>query len=209
MELKKQPYLKLNLQKFAEGGETDPPNTGEEEKPKYTDKDVDELFNKKFAKLKKQFDEELEKRLEASKTEQAEAERLAKMNAEEKIAFERKKLEAENAELRRINQYNELSKEATKMLVEKKLVPTEGLLRLLVRDTAEETQKAVNVYVESVTEQVKDQVKEALTGTPPTANIQKSTVVNPFSAATFNLTKQAELLKTNPDLYKQLKAQAD
>lgn len=209
MDLNKKPYLKLDLQKFAEGGEGDPPNIDEEAKPKYTDKDVDELFNKKFAKLKKQFDEELEKRIEATKSEQAEAERLARMNAEEKIAFEKQKLEAENAELKRINQYNELSKEATKMLVEKKLVPTEALLQLLVRETAEATQKAVNVYVESVADQVKDQVKEALTGTPPTANIQKSTIVNPFSAATFNLTKQAELLKTNPDLYKQLKAQAE
>lgn len=215
MDLKKKPYIKLDLQKFAESDEDEKDKGTETDVPKYTDKEVDELFNKKFAKVKKQFEDEFEQKLQDFQAQKAEAEKLQAMNTEEKIAFQTEQLkkkaeelEAQNAKLQKQIDFNEMSKEASRMLIEKKLVPTEELLKLLVRGTAEETLQAVTLYVSSVGDHVKEQVKDALTGTPPTASVSKSTVVNPFSKDTFNLTKQAELLKTNPELYKQLKSQA-
>ena len=59
---------------------------------KYTDKDVDAIINKKFAKWKAEQEA-------AVKNAQEESAKLAKMNADQKHQYEMEKLQKENAEL--------------------------------------------------------------------------------------------------------------
>ncbi len=72
---------------------------------------------------------------------QAEAEKLAKMNAQEKAEHEKRQLEAKIAELERSQALVSMSKEASKMLSEASLPHDDDLLGLIVSDDAEATKK--------------------------------------------------------------------
>lgn len=95
------------------------------------------------------------------------------------------------------------------MLSEHNIHADDELLAFVVKDDAEATKLAVDSFVALVNSKVTDGVKQALSGTPPKANVTNGGgAKNPFNKDTFNLTEQAKLLKENPELYKQLKAQA-
>nr|WP_241547051.1 DUF4355 domain-containing protein [Enterococcus durans] len=83
-----------------------------------------------------------EKELEAKKEE---AKKLAKMNAEEKLQHELKQKEAEIAELKRGQALSEMTKEASKMLIDANLPHDDDLLGLIVSDDADATKQAVAV----------------------------------------------------------------
>ena len=128
----------LNLQLFAEepdaanGSTADPdanPESRGEEQPdpekKYTDKDVDAIVSKKFAKWKVEQEA-------AVKTAKAEAEKLAKMNAEQKQKYELEKLQKENNELKAAAAKVELGRTATSILREHKIDATQDILDFVV-----------------------------------------------------------------------------
>lgn len=179
MDLKE--LMKMNLQMFAEPDEgegsnpgepedsTDPPKSGDElkdaqetkSKAKYTDDDVDKIINEKFAKWQEKQAEKI-----------AEAEKLAKMNADEKEKYRLEQLEKELEEYKRKDTFYSLSKEASKMLSEQNIHADDELLQLIVKDNAEETQKAVNSFVALINTKVEEGVKKALQGKPPKVNTQ-------------------------------------
>lgn len=155
-------YKSIDLQMFAEdesAAETETTAEQETEQPEgktYTDKEVDEIVSKKLARKQKEFD----KLLEAEKTKAAqdavtEAEKLRKMNEEQRKQYETEKAEREKSELQnRIAQLereaarNELSKTAAKILEEShKIIATQELLDFVVGDTAEETQAQIDKFV--------------------------------------------------------------
>lgn len=159
--------LPMRLQFF--GGEpTDPvdphkdpvdPKNPEDPKPpelKYTDDDVDQIVNQKFAKWQK--DQEAK---------QEEAAKLAEMNAEEKAQHAKEKLEEENTKLKKDIAFNELSKEAVKMFSEHSIVANDELTKLVVKDTAEETKTCVENLVTLIHSQAEKISNEKLKGTPP------------------------------------------
>lgn len=133
----------------------------EEQKPeaKYTDEDVNKIVSQKFAKWQKEKDEAIE-----------EAKKLEKMNKEQRDEHERKKLEEELAEYKRKDQYYSLSREATNMLHEHGITADDELLGMIVKDTAEDTQTAVNSFVTLLNAKVEDGVKQALSGNSPRVN---------------------------------------
>ena len=95
------------------------------------------------------------------------------------------------------------------MLSEHNIHADDELLAFVVKDDAEATKLAVDSFVALVNSKVTDGVKQALSGTPPKSNASSNSgVKNPFSKEHFNLTEQGKLLNENPELYKQLKAQA-
>ena len=125
------------------------------------------------------------------------------------MKYELEKLQSELAEYKKKDAFNGLSKEASKMLSEHNIHADDELLAFVVKDDAEATKLAVDSFVALVNSKVTDGVKQALSGTPPKASATTAGgAKNPFSKDTFNLTEQAKLLKENPELYKQLKAQA-
>lgn len=175
----------LNLQLFAEDDNNAPKGTAEpvtetgkptddkkplptekpddKEAPKYTDADVDNIVKQKKAEWHK-----------AQQKAVDEAQKLAQMSAEEKAEYERQKDAEERAELqKRIDELEraaarvELGKEATKLLREKNIEATEGILSFVVGNDAEQTKANIDAFVKLVEEQVKKAEIARATGTTP------------------------------------------
>ena len=142
-----------------ENTETEANNEKEEAGKTYTEEEVQVMMKERVAREKK-----------ATEKAVAEAEKLAKMNAEEKREHERQKLEEELAEYKRKDQYYSLSREATNMLHEHGITADDELLGMIVKDTAEDTQSAVNSFVTLLNAKVEDGVKQALSGNSPRVN---------------------------------------
>lgn len=104
-----------------------PENTSDDsgEEKKYTDKDVDAIVNKRFAKWKTEQEQ-------AVKSAKEEAEKLAKMNAEQKQNYEIEKLQKENEKLKQEAAKVELSRSATGILAEKGIEATQDVLDFVV-----------------------------------------------------------------------------
>jgi len=174
----------FDLQLFAEeaapeaGASTETENTTEENKPgteqkpdtkpgadekKYSDADFDKKLNQKFAEWQKKKEQEI-----------AEAEKLAKMNAEEKANFNAQKekeradkAEARIAELERKDALSEMSKTARKMLSDEGINISDELLSRLVTTDAAETKAAVDSFAKLFKAAVDDAVKDKARGTTP------------------------------------------
>lgn len=162
----------LNLQLFADepGGEpgdggkgTEPGNEpgkggepGNDDKPKYTDKDLDDIISKKFAK----WQEKQQKAVD-------EAKKLAEMNATQKAEYERDQLQKELDGYKKKDTLAEMTKTARKMLSDGHISVPDELLAIMVNDNAEETKAAVDGFTKAFTEAVENAVKERLKGEPP------------------------------------------
>lgn len=206
MELKD--LLKMDLQMFAEPEGEDGNDPGEPEKPtdknepadkpkdkpeaKYTDEDVDKIINEKFAKWQEKQAEKI-----------AEAEKLAKMNADDREKYRMEQLEKELAEYKQKDTFYSLSKEAGKMLSEHGIQTNDELLQFVVKDDAEGTQSAVNAFVDVFNKAVESQVKEKLSGKAPRVNTNKNNETSrKFSEMTY--TERLELKAKSPEEYKRL-----
>lgn len=169
---------KWKLQLFAdepdpeEGGkpDNDNPDGGDPKKnkpdddkggeKKYTDDDVNGIVEKKFAKWKAQHEKDL---AEAKK----EAEKLAKMNADQKKDYDMEKLKAENEKLKAEAARIELGKEATNILKEHEVDATQDILDFVVGKDADSTKSNIDKFVEIINVQVKAaEVKRAKGKTP-------------------------------------------
>lgn len=163
--MKKHFYLK---QLFADELITDELETDEkkkEEKPeeemkepekKYSDEDLDRIINKKFAKWQK----EQEKAVD-------EAEKLAKMNAQEKAEFERDKLQKRLDELEAANTRAEMAKIARKTLSEDGLNVPDELVGMIITKDADSTKENIKQFSELFRNAVQSAVKDALKGKAP------------------------------------------
>ena len=159
--------MKFDLQYFAEEQETNDVETnnadssndeGNDNQPefKYTDADVDAIVKKKLARAEKE---------KANAV--AEAEKLAKMNADDKEKYERQKLEDELAEYKKREAVQGLLKEADSMLKSEGIDIDDELLKTVIGDDAETTQNNIKVFAESFNSAVEQAVKKALSGQAP------------------------------------------
>lgn len=164
----------------------------EEQKPeaKYTDEDVNKIVSQKFAKWQKEKDEAIE-----------EAKKLEKMNKEQRDEHERKKLEEELAEYKRKDQYYSLSREATNMLHEHGITADDELLGMIVKDTAEDTQSAVNSFVTLLNDKVEEGVKQALSGNSPRVNAGNNTVSKKQIMEIKNPVERQKAIRENINLF--------
>lgn len=127
-----------------------------QDEPRYTDKDVDEILNKKFAQWQKKQQREVD-----------EAKKLAEMNAQQKAEYERDKLQKELDEYKRQASLAEMNKTARKMLSDSGITIPDELLSMMVTTDAEETKNAIDGFSKVFTEAVESAVKERLKGEPP------------------------------------------
>ena len=167
--------LRVNINQFDEGegsgegegedsgdgeqGESDEQGEKKDDKkpPKtFTQEELEEIVTKRIAREKK-----------AAQDAIAEAEKLAKMNADEKQQYEFEKLKAENEALKAEKNKVSLGKEAAKMLSEASIVADDEVLEFVVRADAEQTKVAVSAFTKLVQKKVDEAVKEKLKGTPP------------------------------------------
>ena len=139
-----------------------PENTSDDsgEEKKYTDNDVDAIVNKRFAKWKTEQEQ-------AVKSAKEEAEKLAKMNAEQKQNYEIEKLQKENEKLKQEAAKVELSRSATGILAEKGIEATQDVLDFVVGNDADDTNAKIDKLVKIVEYQLKKAEIARATGTTP------------------------------------------
>lgn len=199
--------FKLNLQHFAdgnEGGESGEKTYTQAELDKMlqseTDKRVTEALKTAQEKWSKEYAEKLE-------NEKKEAERLAKLSAEErekaKFDKERKAFEDERAQFERDRLEMQVAKELS----------NEGLdtafASILMGADADSSMENIKTFKASFDKAVEAAVKARLAGRAPESGSGNGLTTNPFSKEGYNLTKQAELYRTNRELYNELKKQAE
>lgn len=127
---------------------------------KYSDDDVNDIVNKKFAIWKSEHEKEV---AEAK----AEAEKLAKMNADQKKDYEIEKLKAENEKYKALQVRTELGKEASKQLKEKNIDATAEILDFVVGENAEATSKNIDSFVAIIEKQLALKEAERAKGKTP------------------------------------------
>lgn len=165
----------------------------------FTQSEVDDLIKKRLAKQEKSFDKRMQEKLD-------EAEKLRQMNETQKAEYEQKKQRAYIAELEAKINRSGLEREASKMLSEGGIAVDDIILGLVVKDTAESTQEAVESFVALVNDLADKKVGEKLKGKTPKK--MEDTSAGEITKEQFNrmgYQSRNELLQNNPELYHKLK----
>lgn len=156
---------KIVLQLFADAPEGNKPETkpdgekqtnGSEDEKKYSDKDLDDIINKKFAKWQEKKQKEVD-----------EAKKLADMNATQRAEHERDNLQKELDEYKRKDAITQMTATARNMLKEYNVSISDELLSMFVSDDAETTKAAVDGFAKAFKDEVEKAVKERIKGEPP------------------------------------------
>lgn len=165
----------------------------------FTQSEVDDLIKKRLAKQEKSFDKRMQEKLD-------EAEKLRQMNEAQKAEYEQEKQKAYIAELEAKINRSGLEREASKMLSEGGIAVDDKILGLVVKDTAEATQEAVESFVALVNDLADKKVGEKLKGKTPKK--MEDTSAGEITKEQFNrmgYQSRNELLQNNPELYHKLK----
>ena len=160
-----------------------------QDEKKYTDADVDEIINKKFAKWKSE--------QEAKETE---AKKLAKMNADEKQKYQLDQREQELANREQVLARKELTAEAKAMLSERGL-PVE-LVAVVDLSNAEAVTESVASIQKTWEDAVQKGVSDRMKGSAPIKTAPQNN--NELTKAQFyrmSHTEKAALKQSNPELY--------
>lgn len=139
---------------------------GEGEK-KYTDADLDEIINKKFAKWEQKKQKEVD-----------EAAKLAEMDAQQKAEYQRDELQKELDALKKEKALADMTKTARKMLADKNISAPDELLSMLVTTDANETKAAIDGFTKLFEETVENAVKSRLRGEVPKAGTGASAPIS-------------------------------
>ena len=143
-------------QEGQEGGQEGEGDKGGQDVKKYSDRDLDQILNKRFARWQKQQQAAI-----------SEAEKLAHMSEAEKSAKAMKDLQAEIAELKRDKALADVAKTARGILAEEGITVSEAILSALVTDDAEATDARVKEYAKAFKQAVQAEVKRQLKGAAP------------------------------------------
>ena len=165
----------------------------------FTQSQLDEIIQKEKAKAKRSAEKEYQAKMD-------EAEKLRKMNEVQKAEYEQEKQRAYIAELEAKINRSGLEREASKMLSEGGIVVDDKILSIVVKDTAESTQEAVESFVALVNDLADKKVGEKLKGKTPKK--MEDTTAGEITKEQFNkmgYQSRNELLQNNPELYRKLK----
>ena len=165
----------------------------------FTQSQLDEIIQKEKAKAKRSAEKEYQAKMD-------EAEKLRKMNEVQKAEYEQEKQRAYIAELEAKINRSGLEREASKMLSEGGIIADDKILGLIVKDTAERTQEAVESFVALVNDLADKKVGEKLKGKTPKK--MEDTTAGEITKEQFNkmgYQSRNELLQNNPELYHKLK----
>ncbi|WP_419791254.1 DUF4355 domain-containing protein [Staphylococcus chromogenes] len=139
--------------------QTEGDNTESKEKT-FTQAELDDIVEKRVAREKKKAEQK-------AKDAAAEAEKLAKMNREQKADYEREKLEKELERYRKQEARLNMKNEAKKLFKESNIDSSDELLELVTSDTFDQTQENVEAFTTILNEMVETAVKDRLySGSP-------------------------------------------
>lgn len=194
----------FNLQLFADdGGEggsdgTDDPEdkSGDDEKEdkKYTDEDVNNIINRKFA--------EWEKRQKEKSAKAAEAERLKNMTEEEKRKHEIEELQKKIAGYEKEKAIGAMTKVARGILNDSKIVVNDELLVNLVAEDAETTKTNVESFVKNFNDAVQKAVAEALRGKTPRLQDGSKKLTKEDILKIKNRSERQKAMAEHPELFR-------
>ena len=165
----------------------------------FTQAELEDIVRKEKAKAKRSAEREYKEKMD-------EAEKLRKMNAEQKAKYEAQKQADRIAELEAQLNRSGLEKEASKMLSEAGIIADDDILSFVVKDDAEGTQEAVNALSGLVNDLADKKVSEMLKGKTP-KKVEHSTTgaITKKQFDKMGYKDRNELLQNNPELYHQLK----
>lgn len=164
---------------------------------KYTDADVDEIINKKFAKWKADSD----KAVADAVAKVEEAHKLSQMNEKEKADHERKQMEDELARYKAMETHNAMMTEARNMLKADNLSISDDILNVLVTDNAETTKAAVQAFSAAFQTAVNEAVKKQLAGGEPKRGATATGMTKEQIMEIKDPTKRREAIAENMHLF--------
>lgn len=163
---------------------------GADEK-KYSDADLDKIINQKFAKWQKDQDKAV-----------SEAEKLAKMDAQQKAEYERDQLQKRVAELEKKENRAEMGKVARGMLSDDGINLPDDLISMIITTDAESTKTNVQQFSKLFKAAVQDAVKEALKGKTPGTGSSSGTVTKEQIMKIKDRTERQRMIQKHRDLFK-------
>lgn len=163
---------------------------GADEK-KYSDADLDRIIGQKFAKWQKDQDKAV-----------SEAEKLAKMDAQQKAEYERDQLQKRVAELEKKENRAEMGKVARGMLNEDGINISDDLVNMIITTDAESTKTNVQQFSKLFKAAVQDAVKEALKGKTPGTGSSSGTVTKEQIMKIKDRTERQRMIQKHRDLFK-------
>lgn len=179
--------------------ETQTQETQESTPRTYTEEEVRELLQKEGDK---RVSEAMKKAERKSQAKIKEATKLAQMNEEQKFQYEleqrEKAIEAKEKELA----LAENKATASQVLADRGL--STRLVDMVVAEDADEMMDNINLLDSAFKASVKAEVEKRLASKTPKKNLPLDTHITQEQFRAMPLSQQAELYKTNPDLYKQL-----
>ena len=164
---------------------------------KYTDADVDEIINRKFAKWKADSD----KAVADAVAKVEEAHKLSQMNEKEKADHERKQMEDELARYKAMETHNAMMTEARNMLKADNLSISDDILNVLVTDNAETTKAAVQAFSAAFQTAVNEAVKAQLTSGEPKRGATATGMTKEQIMAEKDTNKRLKLIEDNMHLF--------
>ncbi|WP_238402004.1 DUF4355 domain-containing protein, partial [Staphylococcus pseudintermedius] len=121
---------------------------------------VNERVNEEMARRTKEMRQQIQDELTEK---QKEADKLRKMNAEQKHQYELEKAEKERDDYKQQLESYKMRQEAMTMFSEANMQAPESLLNIVVQDTAEATKEAVDSFVSMVNQEVQRQLESKAT----------------------------------------------
>lgn len=180
--------------KLIEGGEEK-----NKEGKTYTDDELAEIIQKEADKRVQQAMDKANRKKEAAVKE---AEKLAKMNADEKYKYELEQREKVLEEKEHKLSLLENSNEASKILSDKGI--SVSLVDFVVAEDAETMKSNIDLLESEFKKSVKAEVEKRLAGTTPKNNLPPDKGLTKDSFNKMSLSEQSKIYNENPALYKQL-----
>ncbi|MFM0796001.1 DUF4355 domain-containing protein [Streptococcus suis] len=176
----------------------DTSETAETTEKTFTQAELDAIIQKEKAKAKRSVEKEYQAKLD-------EAEKMRKMNADQKAKYEAKKQADYIAELEAKINRSGLEKEASKMLSDVGISVDDDILGFVVKDTAEATKEAVESFSTLVNNLADKKVSEMLKGkTPKKVEQTTSASITQEQFNRMSYRAQLDLQKSDPELYEKL-----
>ncbi|EGQ2932426.1 TPA: DUF4355 domain-containing protein [Staphylococcus pseudintermedius] len=170
----KEQWLKLSLQFFNDAGteeNTETDNTVENSDSTEETNDTEQLTEAQLKLVNERVNEEMARRTKEMRQQiqdeltekQKEADKLRKMNAEQKHQYELEKAEKERDDYKQQLESYKMRQEAMAMFNDAGMQAPESLLNMVVQDTAEATKEAVDSFVSMVNQEVQRQLESKAT----------------------------------------------
>ena len=178
--------------------ETNQETTVEEPKT-YTQEEVDKLLQSEADRRVSEAMKKAERKKEAAIKE---ATKLAKMDEEQRYQYELEQREKAIADKERELALAE-NKATASMVLSNRGISAE-LVNLVVAEDADTMNKNIQLLEKAFKESVKAEVEKRLATSTPKKNLPLDTAISRDSFRKMPLSKQAEIYRTNPELYKTL-----